>query len=361
MTMQTIQGGLVIPAINNDFSTTPVLNSSTAMNDANDAVGWVFAVPKAGNIRYVGFRTATVTTGDTLKVSLYTTDATTGFPTTTAYKGMVAGTQVVGNADDNVWFTVQLSTDATSVVAGDIIAAVLEFNSFVAGNLGIAYEITNAGQVNFPYDLFFEAAWAKQGGNVSVFYIKYDDGTVAYIPNALPLTTSAQQNFQVGTTPDEYALRFKLPFPARVAGVVLPWVCAGDTKIILYDSDGTSILTSVTFDKDYYGNTSIFRFAYRFSSPQTILKDTFYRLSIQPQAASNTSIVIWTAPEAVALDQMEGGQNFHLSTRTDAGAWDDTATNKRPMISLILDQFDDGTAVGGGLLTHPGMAGGMRA
>src|SRR4030067_2825700 len=122
----------------------------------------VFQIEESGNITNLGFRTATVTTGDTLKVGLYTLDAS-GDPTATAYKGMVAGTQVVASADDNTYFNVTLGTQATSVVKGDIVALVIEYNSYVAGSM----VITGLGSTStvfsgFPYGDLYTASWVKQ-------------------------------------------------------------------------------------------------------------------------------------------------------------------------------------------------------
>lgn len=356
MTMQSIGGGVLIPAVTPGLLTTPTFQVGLTLNDSDDKVAYVFRVPKSGNIRYVGFRTGTVTTGDTLKVGIQTTDATTGSPTGSAYGGMVAGTQVLVNTDDNLWFTVQLGTDATAT-AGDFVAAVIEFNSFVAGNLQIISHLSQTGGMVFPYYDLYEASWNPGNSGLPVFYIKYSDGTVSYIANAMPFSGIAAQTFNNAGT-NEYALRFRLPVPVRMAGVYLAATWAGDTKIILYDSDGTSILNSITWDKDYIQSVNPNHFFMRYASPVTLVKNTFYRLGLQPQSASLTTIILATVPEAVALDQMEGGQDFHLSTK-NAGTWTDVTT-QRPMFSILLDQFDDGTAVGG-LLTHPGMAGGMRA
>lgn len=46
------------------------------------------------------------------------------------------------------------------------------------------------------------------------------------------------------------------------------------------------------------------------------------------------------------MDQFDGGQSFHMSTRTDSGAWSDITT-QRPLISVTIDQFSDGAGGGG--------------
>ena len=58
------------------------------------------------------------------------------------------------------------------------------------------------------------------------------------------------------------------------------------------------------------------------------------------------------------MDVKCGGTSIIAGLVVYAPAWTDTTTTL-PGVSLIVDQIDDGTG-GGGLLTHPGMSGGMR-
>jgi len=132
----------------------------------------IFRVPKSGNIHKVGYLTGTVNTGDTVKVGLQT--STSGFPSGSAYGGMVAGTQVINSTDDNTWFTTALGTDATAT-AGDYVWAVIEFNSFVAGSINFqVINPTSAVSLSFPYIAQFTGSWAA-GPFPPVIYIEYDE------------------------------------------------------------------------------------------------------------------------------------------------------------------------------------------
>lgn len=362
MALQTIQGGLVIPKDEDKFGTTPTI-ATFVFNDSNDAVAWIFQIPKSGFIRYIQFMTGTVTTGDTVKAGIYNLDATTGAPNTaSAYGSMVAGTLVVNNTDDSVPLTVTLGTDATAT-AGDIVCAVLEFNSYVAGNMVINYGIASGPAQNFPHTYTFETAWSNTNANL-LLGIKYSDGTYGYIPSSYPWSaTPTSQTFQTTTSPDEYALRFSLPFPCRVSGVVANAVSVADMEFRIYDSDGTTQLAAKAIDKDYFYSTSRASIQIIFPTPATLLANTVYRAAMIPTAAgANATLIILNYTEAAALNQLPGGTNFYLSSRTDAGAWTDDAT-KRPMIGLIIDQLDDGTGSApgsSGMLVHPGMQGGCR-
>src|SRR3989304_6613560 len=144
MAQQSLLGFTYFPTLWHGINGGILNQTSTYTLDATgEKAATVFQIPEDGNITTLGFRTATVTTGDTLKVGLYTIDAS-GDPTATAYKGMVAGTQAILATEDNTYFNVTLGTQATSVVKGDIVALVIEYNSYVAGSMGIT-TITSTG------------------------------------------------------------------------------------------------------------------------------------------------------------------------------------------------------------------------
>ncbi len=133
MTMQSIIGGVTIPHHVEAVLGAPGIGS-LLMDASGEKAAFIFKIPKSGTITEIGFRTGAVTTADTLKAGLYTVD-TSNNPTATAYGGMVAGTQASPAA--NTWYAVALGTNCTAT-AGDVVAVVIEFNSYVAGNLNIS-------------------------------------------------------------------------------------------------------------------------------------------------------------------------------------------------------------------------------
>lgn len=318
--------------------------TSLLIDASGEKVEFVFNIPKTGNITQVGFRTGAVTSAQTLRVELQTVDGTTGDASGSAYGGMVKGTQASPAA--NTFYDVALGT-AASATQGDTVAAVIEFDGTV-GNLNIAY-LVSLMQKSMPYVGLYTGTWAKSIG-VPVLSIKYDDGSY-YDCSCWPGSAFNTQNINTGTATDERALKFKFPYPVRVRGAWVYSSPAGTTSdydVVLYDSDGTTALQTKSVDANNLQTTGARRISHAyFPASQTLSKDTFYRLSIKPTTANNLTFDDFSVDSAGILDSIGGGQNFHLSTRADAGAWTDTTT-KRPFCGLILDQFDDGTAVGGG-------------
>src|SRR3990172_1075758 len=103
-----------------------------------------------------------INAGISNQTSASTLDAS-GDPTATAYKGMVAGTQAILATEDNTYFNVTLGTQATSVVKDDIVALVIEYDSYVAGNMVITgLGSTNTAFVGIPYGDLYTTLWTKQ-------------------------------------------------------------------------------------------------------------------------------------------------------------------------------------------------------
>jgi len=310
----------------------------------------IFQIPADGNITKLGFRTATVTTGDTLKIGLYTVDAS-GDPTATAYKGMVAGTQVVASADDNTYFNVTLGTQATSVVKGDIVALVIEYNSYVAGNMVITgLKSTGSELLGFPYGDLYTTLWTKQ--NTPLFAtIEYTGGvyypTLGILPVASGGASSIVYNLDTATF-DEYGIHINIPVPARVVGiwVVLAIAAGADFEAILYE--GTTALKTVTYDGDMAVTTGARQFFLFFPTTQDLIANTNYYIAIRPTTANNVTFYYFTAPSVAAAAQFHGGAGAYRVKRLNQGAWTTSETTIIGQMGIILDAFSDGVGGSGG-------------
>ena len=126
------------------------------------------------------------------------------------------------------------------------------------------------------------------------------------------------------------------------------WQVAGTLiDFVLYDAADV-VLATVSPDRDNHlaaGNAK--PFFYRLVTGITIKADTFYRLAVKPTTTNDANWRVQEVRAAASMDLIDGGQNFHLSTRTDAGAWTDVLT-KRPMLYLMFDEFDGAPSGGSG-------------
>ena len=337
MALQTIKGGLAIP---------PYFKISLAnmvIDAANEKAAGILRAPKTGIISKVGFLTATVTTGATVDVRVETVNMSTGAPSGTLFGTNTNASQIIQDTNDNVGFTVSLTAGA-SVNKGDLLAIVIVNPPTSFGNMQIRINTSvTAGQA---YQAAYTTVWSL-GSNPMVTWLEYNDGSYASIIDVSPFITENLQSINTGTTPDEIALKFKLPFPCRVTGAWF-YSYSDDYDIVLYDSDGSTILTSVSIDKDtFFTTTSLILGYVPFTGTAQLLKDTFYYLSYKPTTLANITVVTGDVPTAASMDSLPGGQNFHYAARVNAGAWTATTT-RRPCIGIIIDQCDDGVGGGGG-------------
>jgi hypothetical protein len=347
MALQTFGGGLLYPppeygmASNNS----PDYEADLLLDADGEKWAFVFRAPKAGDLSKVRFRTKTVTTGDTLKISFQDVDATDGDPDEVVDQSV---TQVIGDGDDDTGFYVTMGSNRT-VAKDELCSLVVEFNSYVAGNLNLLgrYALNPVSRVAEYYLTQKDGTWTKDKIKQPAFSIEYSDGSYAWLPWSSPSGDITTTTFNSGSTPDEIGNKITLPFPATCIGL---WAYVdGDNAfdLVLYDDSDTARMT-ISMDSDVRAATACQRYERYASSTWDIPKDTAYRVMIKP-GASNITAYDQDLVAAAAQDQMIGGQNVLKSSRTDAGGWTDDTSNRIPC-GLILGAFDDGIGGGGGLV-----------
>lgn len=339
--------------------TTPFLLDATA-----DRVAAVFAAPKSGAIRKLGFLLGAVTIGgtSTLIYSLQTVDATTGFPddtddetATILNAAIVANTMVVSG---------NLSADRT-VTVGERIAAVVKFGTFNASDtveILASLQGTRAGINGTEYVASNSTgSYAKSLTTMPLLEIIYSDGSYAFCPALAPWETFGTDTYNNGSTPDEIGLRFTVPAPMRLAGCWFNGDSDGDANFNLYDSGGKTTLLS-GLDKDIRQTTAGMSRPVMFTTPAVLAAGTEYVLAVEPSTATSLSLRWATVRVAAAWDQTYGGQAWHYATaKNPATATNFTLTStKRPLLGLIFDQVDDGASAGGGVIGGPNKRGGKQ-
>jgi len=343
--------GVRIPyAANNTLATF----GSLLLDATGEKAGFVVQVP-AGctTIQKIGFRTTTVTTGDTLKLGVYTIDSANGDPTATAYGGMTTATQVVADGDDNTFFLVN-NGDASST-PGDLVGVVAEFNSYVAGNLNIAYANSTNWVSLFPYADLYTGAWTKAIGSPLLVF-ECQGGVYFPIVGAIPFSAISEPTYDtVGGENDEGGNVFSVPFKGRAVGA---WFY-GDTNanftVKLYDSDGSQVLASVLYDvNNQQGGTPGIKyimfdtFGGSCSSPGCTLSiNTEYRITILAADSTGGTMSDVSVSTAAMMGALPGGAAIYYTTRDGGGSWSNTTT-RRAIIGLLFDQLDDGAGAAAG-------------
>lgn len=336
MALQTIKGGFYIPDYGKGWTSEVEAWTGFTIDASGEKIAMVFKVPKTGTIAKIGFATRGVSNSQTLRVGIETVNAS-GDPSGTQYGGSAVGTQAAPAA--NTYYTVTLGTGATAT-RGDTVAVVIQFDGTV-GNANVAYFNTNTNpNLAFPYYDNFTAAWAHNaitGG--LIMHLEYDDASVEAIPHAYPVSVDTiAVTFNNGSSPDERALKFTLPNPTRVSGFWAFLDLDAAVDLVLYDSDGTTVLETQSLVAAERAGTAGSFITALFDATETLTASAVYYLAVKPTSVTNVTLKEFTVSTALIMDAFSIGQNAYLSTRADAGAWTDTTT-RRPLVGLILDQL----------------------
>jgi len=330
--------------------TVPVFNNSITITTATGKAAHIFQIPKTGTLEHVEFMTGTVSAGSTtsFKLSWQDLDTATGAPDGTAdqYTSVLGGTMT-----SNTWIQPgKMTNDGTStgtqrsVTRGDFLACVIEFDIFNTGN---SFALATPGEVagdhwsagGFPFlKRFVSPSWTDFTSTVPNAILKYSDGSYENIGTSVfPIATFATNVINTGTTPDEVGNLFQVPVGCSIKGVTF-WVDGdGDYTVVLYDST-SNILTSVTIDKDYRSATAAAITTVYFPTSVTLSANTDYRIAILPTTATSLTVYSYTTPGATWTSLNPGGTTWKHSTRTNAGAWTDTA-DKTIWMLLHIDGF----------------------
>ena len=329
-----------------------ISRSSVTFSATITRIMGILTVPKAGNIRKIGWGTRSAATPQSIDVRLETIGAS-GLPSGTLWGTNTTGTVASPAANTNYWTT--MTADAT-VSAGDRVAVVIQWTS-TTGSVQVERHVSGVIECDASnyVGTYTSGSWAK-AGNPPAFGLEYDDGTYGFA-NSFPPCTSTTLALNTGTTPDEAGLYFQLPFKCRLRGVQLvkTFPASATFAMKFYDSDGSTVLTSTTgIDSDWAQADGFFR--HLFATSATIEANTNYRLTFLPETATSHSISYVDMATNTQLGCWPGGTNLYWTQRTDAGAWTETNT-RQPLFWLLIDGID---YTAGGLLRHPGMMGGFN-
>lgn len=339
---------------------TPAFTSTGTINDANDKVAFIIQVPKTGTLDWFECRQLANTDApdNGLRFSFQNIGAASGDPdgTQDQYRDVVAGFGA------NTWLVPPgvMTDDGTnggvkrSVTAGDWIACVVEYVTFVAGDsVTFSQNSVGTGQSNAwstsQYLAQFETAWNKDF-RCAPLALKYSDSTYGVLPLAwAPILTYNATTFNNVSASPSRGIRFQLPFAARVGGAWLRALINADCTFNLY-SNADTLLASVTIDGNANaGGTSMSDNMYWFTAAVDLTANTTYRLVLTATSGSNLMIGDADLNAAALMACLPGGAQIY-TTHGTTGAWSDVTTN-RTLMGLVLTGLDDGSGGGGG--SHP--------
>jgi hypothetical protein len=372
--------------IENPFSIggTPVLLTTGVIDASTEkfaVLGQIFhETKKTGtiNIRKIEWRGGAITlnTASTLRLSLQNVSLTAGPP----YQPDGVQDQTfdyIGSTNPptaNAWNTTgNLSADrAVDLTANNVsdanstwVAVVFEYQTFTAADSviisGVNRNITSGTpipDVNFQgYCLLNTGTWGTVAGGGPIIAFECDDGTKAFMVGAAPYTSVSTVLVANNAAVRAAGLKFSFPFECSIEdiGLLLTIPNGCDGTLVLYDSDGTTVLKSYTLDNDAVASTTA-RMGYIKPGQQTISANGGQRLVFVASTTNAASVHYATLNSSALLAGCSGGTTHMWTQRDSGGTWTDTAT-QRPFSFIRLSAVHDGSGSGGGGLRVAGHGG----
>lgn len=340
---------MTLQAVGNLLYPFRVLESSrTRLLDADgELLAQAFVIQKAGDIKKVHFRTATVTVSDTLKVAIQDIGLD-GEP-----DGVDDISTTISGLTSNTWHT---ATFAGSLAVspgspGNRKAVVFSFDSYVAGDLSLRVNTLgpNLGLTAYTLDDLSVGSWTSYIWG-PIIGIEYDDTSFGPILGCLA-GLDGSESYDSADNPDERGNRFLFPNPLTVAGAVFRlrnFNDDGDFDLVLYHSGG-SVVYPVT-NRLFIGTE---QWGGLFFTETDIAANVEFRLAIKAQHATQViTLKVRTFLSSAARNQEAFGLECKYTSRVDSGSWSETDT-KQALIYPVFSRFDDGVGGGGlrGILT----------
>ena len=298
----------------------PTLSAFT-LDASGEYLALIFRAPRAGNLRSIAARIAAITNApdNGLRFSFQGVGAT-GLPdggvdqfATIAGASLVVGWNDPGNFDAD-----------RAVVRGEVVAAVIDFPSFVVGDsltVGRIASDAQAGTYGCPYAVLNAV---KQGGGLPNIAIMYDDGVYEPLGSlVIPITALTNVSYDSASALDEYGLTITPPCPMRCVGMggVMQMASGGVTEFLLYQ--GTTVVRTATVDTDLIASNGAdaFHEIVWDDGSYDLQANVTYTLALRPTDAANIDFVYMTLPSAAVAGAMLGGNTIHMSARVNQGAW----------------------------------------
>lgn len=264
------------------------------------------------------------------------------------FKDCVPGTTTLTAGAVNA---VTMGSGTKTIAHGDLIAVVVEMTARGGtDSIAINRTVVNSGYCS-PWGTGDTGSGPAILTGAPCMAIEFDDGTIGWFDGHLPpITVASQTAYGSGSTPDEYALVFRLPFPARATGLAA-WLAnlasTDDFEMILYsDPLGTPVAQrTITQDADLCAVSGAY-WSRGFSSAYDLSAGTDYGIALRPTTANTISLQALTlgtngAPLRAA---MPFGTNCSQYSRTDqTGAFGSQSTIVIPAFGIWLEGYDDAT------------------
>lgn len=322
--------------------------SSHVIDAVGEKHGSILRAPAAGTITKVAFRSGSHTTNGAADVRLE--QVTTGLPSGTLLGTNSNGSQTINAA--NTWWTTTLTTGPT-VAKGDLLAVVIEVAAASALNTNISSIQGGYFTALYPHIAHYTASWSKVQ-NSPVCALVYSGDVYHYTDGVYPFSAFSAPQYGSSSTPDEKGNRITLPYTARATGVFATIDGDAAFDIVLYDTDGTTALATISHNSDTRATTTAGTYYWPLPSAVTLNASSTYRIVAKPTTTTQIALAEFSvASSTIMTSAIPAGAECYFTSRTDAAAtnpWAGDTTTTQASIGLEFDQIDISASGGGGPL-----------
>lgn len=350
-----------------NFITSPVISAATHQIIFYGRPTWRGA-STTKDLRRLALSLGAVTAGTaTIRFSVQDPDLGTGpagrADATVDENYTVATTSLTANA---VFETGDLSADRT-ITRGAPLMIVIDFSSWTSTASVVARLLQIAKQNGSPACTLYNGATYTNLSGLPLLGLIFSDGTRGTFAGTGLVVATSNVDFNNATalsasldSGDERGNLWVPDAAGELTGVSAEYRYAGGTsdhELCVYRD--TTLLATVTVDANVTpasGSTIFWDFV--FSAPISFSASDNLYFVLKPTTANNVRLPALDFAHADDLLAAFGGV-ISWAQREDGGAWA-TNTGHTTRMAPIYPRGRYSSA-GGGLLTHPGMAGGMRA
>jgi hypothetical protein len=307
----------------------------------------------------------------TVRVALCDVDLTTGNPARDdGTEDQTVDTAIASIPTPQALWTVTFGSTRT-VSKTDLLALRVRFTAYGSGTPALVLGTVGADSTHSMPQVvnIITTTYTQRGSMPSVAFICDDGSRIFFDPSAPPIgETSQWADFNSGSTGtaldsgDERGMLW-VPSKAYDLGAFGFWSrhnnAAGDSQLCVYRD--TTLLEAMDLDATLAGALNNLQgYFLRPASPIRVNAAENIRIVLKPTSAN--AVRLYRNRLANALDRICFGdeQDVSWTNRVDGGAWNTPAAADVNFPSLRI-YGDEVVSGGGGLLTHPGMAGGMRS
>lgn len=318
----------------------------------------------------IGWKTGAITfanAGTTVKVGLAALDLATGPPARAANVANVITFDVSkshtgggGGITDTAWQTNVPDAGTKTIANGDLVAFGVQMTARGGADSVLVQHVNTHGGIATilpTVTSYTGAAYAATTG-VPNCVITFSDGALGYFFGGYVfLTTQTGVTWNSGSATKEYGNYLQFPAPVYIHGIAADISIGGDVDFVLYsDPLGTPVAEkTISVDANAIGITGNARYMrLLFSTPYLASANQPLAVIMKPGGTNTTSRHV-TLNAAANMAAYPLGTNCYAVNRASGAFAAQNSSKDRFGIAVLVEG-----AVGGGLLTHSGMTGGIR-